>query len=183
MVQFSVKELTGNEWLDKVVSLHERVKSELSDSQRNHLLPKTTEYFNNLLSSVTGTLLGAFADDELIGSISLVSALSFDDACKKNYITALDPTGNLLKLYGEGTVSVVQSLCVLNSYAGNNISTMLLEQAIIVAKSKKVDQVFAQVASDNKSGFSKFAAERFEIIDTWESGHCRFLLHLHLNGL
>jgi GNAT superfamily N-acetyltransferase len=168
--------LTGSEWLDTVLALHNRVRAELPESRRHFLLPKTSDYFRALLEGKGGYLIGAFADDELVGSLALAINDSLASAHTTQRLTCPDANGHLAKTYGKGTVGVLQSMGVLSPFMGRGVSRALLQTALTKATRQGCAHVFAQIAAQNTLSWLRFMDRDFALIATWVSGHRRFLL-------
>lgn len=173
--------LKGEHWLDPVFALHQQVRAEMPESNRRFLLPKPRDYFSGLLAGKSGVLFGAFADDALVGSLSLLFHDSFAAAHAAGRLTCPDADSRMAKKYGRSAVAVIQSMGVQDAYMGRGISNALLEAALAEAGKQGSAHVFAQIAAQNTLSWLRFMAMDFALMATWTDGHRRFLLR-HLSG-
>ena len=173
---YEVRILSGLDQLERVTALHEQVRAEMPDTQRHFLLPKAPEYFRDLLTGKIGVLLGAFAEDELVGSMAVVWAASFASAHAEGRLTCPDSEARLAKKYRAGSAGIIQSMSVQSAYLGRGFSRTLIQAAIDQAKRRGCAHLFAQIAEQNTLSWLRFLDQDFAILAAWASGHRRFLL-------
>ena len=173
---YNVKVLSGLDRLNLVTMLHEKARAEMSETQRHFLLPKPPGYFRDLLTGKTGILLSSFANDEPVGSLSVVWADSFAAAHAEGRLTCPDPDGHLAKTYCEGHVGVIQAMSVRSAYMGRGFSRALIQAAIKQANRHGCVHLFAQIAEQNTLSWLRFLDQDFALLAVWASEHRRFLL-------
>lgn len=174
---YNVKKLTGSKWLAPVVAVHERVRAEMPEDRRFFLLPRSRTYYRDLLAEKTGVLFGAFADDELVGSMALVWAPSFAEARNTGALTCPKPVGRFGRKFSKGSAGIIQALGLRKVCLGRKLSCALLSAAIEAAGQQGCAHLFAQVAASNIMSWLRFMERDFAIVTTWDSGHRRFLLY------
>lgn len=174
--QNGVYVLSGTTWLDRVVALHEQVRSEMPEDQKHFLLQKSVSYFRELLTGATGLLFGAFANGELVGTTSLVWADSFEAACGAGKLTVPDPHKRLKKKYGKGRLGIMQSMGICSTGTGRGFSKALIQIVIEAAQKHGCAHLFTQIAEQNSLCWLRFLDHDYAIVTSWEKGHRRFLL-------
>jgi len=172
----TVQILTESSWLEPLMSLHLQVRNEMPRAQSHYLLPKNLDYFRDLLAGKDGVIFGVFSKGCLVSSMAFVHAKSFATAHIDGKITCPDPSGELAQFFGNGTVGVIQSLCVRNNYLGRGYSRALIDAGVAFCKEKTYSHLFAQVAAQNTLSWLRFLDHGFGIVASWKSGHRRFLL-------
>jgi hypothetical protein len=175
-VTHNVQILTGQKWLAPVSAMHERVRAEMPEACRHYLLPRPAAYYQKLLAGENGLLFGAFADEELVGSMALVWSGSFAKARSEGRLTCPDPQSRLKKKYAKGRVGIIQALGLSKDCLGRKLSCALLRAAVEAAEQQGCAHLFAQVAGDNALCWLRFMERDYAIVATWIDGHRRFLL-------
>jgi len=171
-----IRILAGMHWHQAVMSLHKQVREEMPQEQRHYLLPRTPEYFRDLLTGKSGLLLGAFADGGLVGSMALSMANGWTEAKERKLITFPDKSGALAKKYRKAAICVFQAMGLRQAYMGRKLSCSLLRAGIKAAVDYGCTHLFAQTAEQNALSWLRFMERGFAVIAAWSGGHSRFLL-------
>ncbi|MDD3289102.1 MAG: hypothetical protein PHX43_08930 [Alphaproteobacteria bacterium] len=148
---------------DMALSLHLRVRANLGEGEKHHLLEKNI----NQLFPKDGETIGCFVQDELCGLAVIREAASLDGAIENKFITCGEARGVLDQTYDSGKVWVLQSVCVDPGILRHGIFGKLLKNVHDCAGMYGIGHVFAQTSISNYCSLRGFIHNDFAAVSTW----------------
>lgn len=177
MPKFEIKVLSSELWLEVVMQLHSKVRLQVPAGMPPFLVPKSKEYFLDLLNGKSGLLLGAFVGNKLAGITALVFSDSFAQAHDDGIMTCPDESKALRQLYTKKPVAIIQSVCVDQKFGKIGLCKGLIAKALTYAEQAECRDVFVQIATHNELSMKVFQKQGFVQICSWFIDYDRTLLH------
>lgn len=147
--------------------LHHKVRDSLPLASRKFLLPKGENYFQSLIASDDGVLLGAFAGHKMVGVVAVVKHVDLASAGHAGSVGAPN-TEFFAHKYKSGHVGVVQAFCVLPHRIARGAAGALLSAAENYTRKKNYAYLFAQMAQANDKSFSCFKKNGYHLVARWD---------------
>jgi hypothetical protein len=148
--------------LCEVLALHEATRAALPADRKRYILPQGTAYFQNLLSRLTGLLVGIRAENKLVAQMGVMGPLTLREAIALHVITRNDVPFHHASL--TDSVVVFKSMACHPEWRGNDLAKNLLSYASELPLAQICDHVFAQISVGNKRSWDGFARQNFGIV-------------------
>lgn len=177
--------LRDAEWLEPVLHFYDEIRFRMNMGEmKNQLLPRSTEYFKNLIAGRTGLLFAAVKAGAPIhqDSIRCMAALMLPKdwaaAHKEGMVTCPDKS-QAWAAHFTGKLGVVQSFCSGAKERSEKFPAHVLNEITRYAKVEcKVQHLLAQVGQRNTASWLRFMKEGYYIVDEWgpTNSHSRFMM-------
>jgi hypothetical protein len=156
-------EILSDTALPEVIALHEATRAALPDDKKRYILPQGTAYFQNLLSRLTGLMIGIRTEDNtLVAQMALMGPLTLSEAIALHLITHNDVPFHHASL--SDSVVVIKSLSSHPDWRGNDLAKNLVTFATELPFTQVCDHLFAQISVGNKRSWDVFARQKFGIV-------------------
>ena len=163
--------------LSDVMKLHETARAALPEDRQRYILPQSASFFQNLLTRMTGMMVGIRANDILIAQMGLAGPLPLREAMAMHTITRNDVRYHHASL--DDTVIVYKSLAAHPLWRDNDLEKNLVSFASSLPFTQVADHVFAQFSVGYKKAWEPFVRQKFGIVaaaNDPEDGLPRFIL-------
>jgi GNAT superfamily N-acetyltransferase len=154
--------LLGADDLADVLALQDATRAALPANMKMFILPQGTAYFQNLLTHMTGLMVGIRTQGKLIAHMALMGPMPLREAIALRVITNNDVAFPHAAL--TDSVVIFKSMSVHPDWRGNDLSQNLLAFALDLPFTRVVDHIFAQVSVANKRSWDVFVRQGFGIV-------------------
>ena len=148
--------------LPSVVSLHNNTIASLPEDKKRFVLPQTEDYFSNLLSELTGVMVGLKVKGELIAQIALVGELSIDETVERKLLTKNNVSFHHVN--SEDSIVIVKSLVSNPDWRGNDLCSHIIKESFKTPLVLSSDHLLTQISADNECSVKKFLGYGFGIV-------------------
>ena len=148
--------------LPDVMALQEATRAALPADKKRFILPQGTAYFQNLLTRLTGMMIGIRAEGKLVAQLALMGPLTLREAIAMQAITHNDVPFHHAAL--NDSVIVIKSMASHPEWRGNDLAKNMVSFAMEMPLAQVSDHVFAQISVGNKRSWDVFARQKFGIV-------------------
>jgi hypothetical protein len=162
--------------LRDVIALHDLARAVLPPDKKTFILPQGAAFFQNLLTRMTGLMVGVRTENKLIAHMALMGPMPLRDAIFLKIITPNDVPFHHASL--NDTVIVFKSMVIDPDWRGNDLSNNLVRFATELPFAQVCDHVFSQISVGDKRCWDVFARQKFGIVSAAydpEDGAPRFI--------
>lgn len=157
-----VIDILNDSELEDVLELHAATRAALPADKKRFILPQGMAYFQNMLTRMTGVMVGIRTEGKLVAQMVLMGPLTLSEAIGMRVITHNDVPFHHASL--SDNVVVYKSLASLPDWRGNDLAMSLVGYANDLPFTQVTDHVFAQVSVGNKRSWDSFMRQGFGVV-------------------
>ncbi|MFA5041539.1 MAG: hypothetical protein WC464_07900 [Bdellovibrionales bacterium] len=163
--------------LADVMALHDEARAAMLADGEGTLQPQGEAYFRNLLSRVTGLMVGARDTGKMVAQMAVIGPMTLREAIALHVITRNDIAYHHASM--DDNVIVFKSLAVHPIWRDNELEKHLIAFASWLPASQVVDHIFSQTSVSASRSWEAFVRQKFGIVAAAkdpQDGQPRFIL-------